>query len=138
MGFFLLMTLCFGFLAGTSWQDSLAWDEATAVVDGTVVEIFEPGLMVKGSGSVLVRYVAGGAEYEIEIGRDLGEHFLRLGDVLPIEYAAARPGRARAVWAVETARSDLGLWAVTAGLFAVLATASGAGYLVGQLQRGRQ
>jgi hypothetical protein len=129
------MTLCFGFLAGQSWQNSRAWDEATAVVDGTVVEIFEPGLMVKGSGSVLVRYVAGGAEHEIEIGRNPGEHLLRLGEVLPIEYAVARPGRARAVLAAETARSDLGLWAVIAGLFAVLAIASGAGYLVGQLRR---
>ncbi|MEU4394826.1 hypothetical protein [Kribbella sp. NPDC023855] len=129
------MTLCFGFLAAQSWKDSQAWDEASAVVDGVVVEVFEPGLMEKGSGSVLVRYAAGGAEYELEIGRDPGEHFLRLKDSLPIEYAVARPSQARAVWAVEAARADRGLWIVIAGLCAVLAIGTGVGYLVGMSRR---
>ncbi|HET6295398.1 MAG TPA: hypothetical protein VFG33_18575 [Kribbella sp.] len=133
VGFFALIAVIFGFLAANAWHDSQPWDEPTAVVDGVVVEVDGPGAIERGSGKALVRY---SDDHTIEISRDPDdEHFLQLRDVLPVEYAVARPGRARAVWAVESARGDLTLWGLLAGTCAVLAVASGVGYVVGRRRR---
>ncbi|GAA1605345.1 hypothetical protein GCM10009789_69130 [Kribbella sancticallisti] len=135
VAFFGLMVVIFGSLGVKAWHDSRPWDEPTAVVDGAVVEVEEPGWIDKGAGSVLVRYVVAAKDHVIEIDRDPGEHFLRLDDRLPVEYAVARPARARAVWEVESAREDRTGWAVMTGLCGVLGAASGVGYLVGRRKR---
>lgn len=138
VGFFALMAVVFGFLASQSWQSSRPWHGGTAVVDGSVVELVEPGFTGRSAGEVIVRYVVSGSEYRLETGRDPGDHFFRLNDVLPVEYVVAGPARARAVWAVESARADLHLWTVVSGLCAVLSIATGLGYLVGRRRLSRR
>jgi hypothetical protein len=136
IGFLALIGVFFGFLAANAWHDSRSWDEPTAVVNGVVVQVDGPGPIERDSGTAVVRYSVGPDDHTIEIGRNPDdEHFLSLGDVLPVEYAVARPGQARAVWAVESARDDLTFWGLSAGACAVLAAASGVGYLVGRRRR---
>ncbi|WP_344838947.1 hypothetical protein [Kribbella ginsengisoli] len=138
VAFFGLMLLFFGVLAGHQWQVSRGWDETTAVVDGVVVGVCEPGWYDNGSGSVEIRYVVGGAEYRFETDRDPGDYFFRVNDMLPVEYAVARPERGRAVWAVEAARDDLRFWGGLTGLCAVLGVASGVAWLVGRRRVSRR
>jgi hypothetical protein len=137
VGFFVLMTVAFGALAAHSWYGSRSWDEPTALVDGSVVAVHKPSVFSKGSGKVDVRYTVGGQEHTIKIGADPGDRFLRMGDALPVEYSTGDPNRARAVWAVESSRSDVTFWGISAALCGVLGIATGVGYLVGPRQRGK-
>jgi hypothetical protein len=112
----LLAVIFGGVLTWVAWRDSRPWNEATAVVDGTVIDVREPGYGQNGPGQAILRYVVGGAEYQIASDSELDDRTVQLNQVLPIEYAVARPSRGRAVWEVWGARSNLRLTAyVTAG-----------------------
>ncbi|TCC18055.1 hypothetical protein [Kribbella speibonae] len=132
VSFFALMAVIFGGLGLAARSASQPADEPTAVTNGTVVAIHEPGLLDKGSGSVDIRYTVGGVDHTFETDRDPGDHFLRLGDVVPVEYVVADPSKGRAIWEVEAAGEDKAGWLWIAGICAVLGLLSGAGYLVGR------
>ncbi|RZT19973.1 hypothetical protein EV649_3113 [Kribbella sp. VKM Ac-2569] len=134
VAFFLLIAIPFGALGLHARSVARPADEPTAITHGTVVVIHEPGLLDKSSGTVDIRYSVGGVDHTFETDRDPGEHFFRLGDVVPVEYVIAEPAKGRAVWAVESARDDRGFWLWLAGICAVLGLLSGAGYLVGRLR----
>ena len=138
VGFFALMTVVLGLVAAGYWHSSRPWAEPTAVVDGSVVEVREPGPIGKGAGTAIVQYAVAGEGRTIKVGRDPGEHFLRQNDVVPIEYAVQRPEHARSVRAVEADRSDATFWAVLAGGHGVLGAASGIGYLLGRRRPSRR
>lgn len=135
VGFFAIVAVIFGAVGVHAWQVSRPWSEPTAVVDGVVVNFHEPGLIEKGAGTVVVRYTVDGSSHTLEIDADTGGRVIKVGDTLPVEYAVNRPARARAVWTVETARTDAPIWAGLSGLCAVLGAASGIAYLVGHRRR---
>jgi hypothetical protein len=132
--FFALMTVAFGSLGLHARSVARPSDQPTATTNGTVVKIHEPGWFDKGSGTVDIRYAVSGVEHTFNTTRDPGEHFLRLGDVVPVEYVVAEPGKGRSTWAVESARSDQTFWLWLAGGCAGLGLLSGAGYLGGRLR----
>ncbi|TCC42069.1 hypothetical protein [Kribbella speibonae] len=132
--FFVLMTVAFGSLGLHARSVAEPADQATAITNGTVVKIHEPGLLDKGSGTVDVRYSVGGVDYTFTTGRDPGDHLLALDQVIPVEYVVADPAKGRAVWRVEAARDDQTFWLWLAGGCAVLGVLSGAGCLVGRLR----
>ncbi|WBQ06915.1 hypothetical protein [Kribbella sp. CA-293567] len=138
IAFLACMIVCFGALAAQSWYTARAWDEPSAVTEGKVVGFIDPHWLSKGSGSVVVQYVVGGTEYEFKTGADLGERLLKVQATLPVEYAVERPEKARAVWAVEAARDDLGSLSIITGLFAVLEALAVVGYLVGKWRVSRR
>ncbi|WP_410785153.1 hypothetical protein [Kribbella sp. C-35] len=132
--FLVLMTVAFGSLGLHARSVAKPADQPTATTTGTVVKIHEPSLLDKGSGTVDVRYSVGGVEYTFNTGRDPGEHFLALGEEVPVEYVIADPAKGRAVWRVESARDDQTFWLALGGGCGVFALLSGAGYLVGRLR----
>jgi hypothetical protein len=132
--FFVLVAIPFGSLGLHARSAARPLDQPTAITDGTVVTVHEPGWFDEGSGTVDIRYAVGGVEHTFETDRDPGEHFFRVGDVVPVEYVVANPGKARSTWAVESARSDQTFWLWLGGSCAGLAVLSGAGYLVGRLR----
>ncbi|MGW6201121.1 hypothetical protein ACWF0M_33580 [Kribbella sp. NPDC055110] len=134
VAFFVLMVIPFGAEGLHARSVARPADGPTAIIDGAVVKIHEPGWFDKGSGTVDIRYVVSGVEHTFNTTRDPGEHVLRLSDVVPVEYVLAEPGKGRAVWMLESAREDTGFWLWLAGGCAVLALLSGAGYLGGRLR----
>ncbi|MET9317807.1 hypothetical protein ABZX12_38800 [Kribbella sp. NPDC003505] len=130
--FFVLVAIPFGALGLHARSAAASADGPTAITDGTVVAIHEPRLLDKGSGTVDIRYSVGGADHSFETDRDAGDDIFRLGDVVPVEYVVAEPGKARAVWAVESAREDAVFWLWLSGVCAGLGVLSGVGYLVGR------
>ena len=130
--FFVLVSIPFGALGLHARSVARPADQATAVTNGTVVKIHEPGLLDKSSGTVDIRYSVAGADHTFETDRDAGDHIFRLGDVVPVEYVVAEPAKGRAAWAVESAREDTVFWLWLAGICAALGLLSGAGYLVGR------
>ncbi|WP_327637302.1 hypothetical protein OHB24_02620 [Kribbella sp. NBC_00482] len=134
--FFALMTVAFGGLGLHARSVAQVADQPTTITSGTVVKIHEPGWFDKGSGTVDIRYAVSGVEHTFNTARDPGEHFLRLGDVVPVEYVVAEPGTARSTWAVESARSDRTFWLWLAGGCAVLGLLSGVGWLRSSGRRG--
>ncbi len=132
--FFVIITVPFGGLGLQARNAARPAEQPTATASGTVVAIHEPRWFEKGSGTVDVRYAVSGAEHTFNTGRDPGEHVLRLGDVVPVEYVVAEPGNGRCTWAVESARSDQTFWLWLAGICAVLGLLSGAGWLGGRLR----
>ncbi|NEA32111.1 hypothetical protein [Streptomyces sp. SID13031] len=123
----LLAVIFGGVLTWVAWRDSRPWDEATAVVDGTVIDVWEPGHGQSEPGQAILRYVVGGAEYQIESESQLDDRMVQVNEVLPIEYAVAQPSRGRAVWEVWGARSNLRPTAYLtggAGVLGLLALAS--------------
>ncbi|NIK57084.1 DUF3592 domain-containing protein [Kribbella shirazensis] len=134
VGFFLLIAVLFGALGLHARSVARPANQATAITNGTVVAVHEPGWFDRGSGSVDIRYTVAGVGHTIESTRDPGEHFLRLGDVVPIEYVVAEPAKGRSTWVVESAREDRVFWLWLAGICAGLGLLSGAGYAVGRLR----
>lgn len=133
--FFVIIAVPFGGLGLQARSAARPADGPTATTNGTVVAIHEPSWFDKGSGTVDIRYGVSGVEHTFKTGRDPGdEHFFRLGDVVPVEYVVAEPGKGRSTWAVESARSDQTFWLWLAGGCAVLGLLSGAGWLVGRLR----
>ncbi|WP_350281464.1 DUF3592 domain-containing protein [Kribbella sp. HUAS MG21] len=132
VGFFLLIAVLFGALGLHARSVARPMGQPTATTNGTVVAVHEPGWSEKGSGSVDIRYTVAGVDHTFESDRDPGEHFLRLGDVVPVEYVVAEPTRARSTWVVESAREDGVYWPWLAGICAVLGLLSGLGYVVGR------
>ncbi|RZU18868.1 hypothetical protein EV645_1068 [Kribbella rubisoli] len=130
--FFVLMTLAFGGLWVHHRQLARPWDGPTATTSGTVVTVHEPAWWEKGSGSVDIRYSVAGADYVIETGRDPGEHFLAVGEVVPVEYVVTRPAAGRCVWTVESARSDASFWFWLSAGCAGLGLLSLIGFLAGR------
>ncbi|GAB2630138.1 hypothetical protein [Kribbella swartbergensis] len=135
VGFFAVVTVIFGAISVDAWQMSRPWSEPTALIDGVVVTFHEPGLLEKGSGTVIVRYTVDGSSNQLEIDADTGDRMIKVGDTIPVEYAVNRPARARAVWTVEAGRTDAPFWAGLSALCAVLGAASGIGYLIGRRRR---
>jgi hypothetical protein len=134
VAFFLLIAIPFGALGLQARSAARPADGPTAITNGTVVLIHEPSLLDKGSGTVDIRYSVDGVDHTFETGRDPGEHFFRLGDVVPVEYVIAEPAKGRAVWAVESAQDDRGFWLWLGGGCGVLGLLSGVGYLGGRLR----
>jgi len=130
--FFLIVAVPFGSLGLNARSAGRPAEQPTAITNGTVVVIHEPGLLDKSSGTVDIRYSVAGADHTFETDRDAGDHTFRLGDVVPVEYVVAEPAKGRAVWAVESAREDTVFWLWLAGICAALGLLSGAGYLVGR------
>ncbi|WP_329002690.1 hypothetical protein OHA18_05980 [Kribbella sp. NBC_00709] len=130
--FFVLITLPFGSLWMHARQLSRPWDGPTATTSGTVVTVHEPDWWEEGSGSVDIRYSVAGTNYEFETGRDPGEHFLAVGEVVPVEYVVAGPAAGRCVWTVESARSDATFWFWLSAGCAGLGLLSLIGFLAGR------
>ncbi|MGW5194699.1 hypothetical protein ACWEOO_35955 [Kribbella sp. NPDC004138] len=130
--FFLIVAVPFGSLGLHARSAGRPAEQPTAITNGTVVVIHEPGLLDKSSGTVDIRYSVAGADHTFETDRDAGDHTFRLGDLVPVEYVVAEPAKGRAVWAVESAREDTVFWLWLAGICAALGLISGAGYLVGR------
>jgi hypothetical protein len=132
VAFFALMAVVTGADGGWSWHESRPKSEPTATVEGMVIEEREPAWFSKGSGSAVIHYVVSGVDHTIETGRDPGDHFLRTGDVVPVEYVVARPADGRSTWAVESTRSDATFGLTLAGICPGLGLVSGLGYRVGR------
>jgi hypothetical protein len=132
VGFFLIIAVPFGVLGLHARSVAQPAEQPTAITNGTVVAVHEPAWHEKGSGSVDIRYTVNGVDHTFETTRDPGDHFLRLGDVVPVEYVVAEPAKARSTWAVEAAREDAVFWPWLAGICAVLGLLSGAGYVAGR------
>ncbi|MFC6161674.1 hypothetical protein [Kribbella jiaozuonensis] len=130
--FCLLMTLAFGGEWVHARKLSRPLDGPTATTTGTVATVHEPPWWDNGSGSADIRYAVAGTDYVIETGRDPGEHFLALDEVVPVEYVVGGPATARCVWTVESARSDAAFWFWLAAGCAGLGLLSLSGFLVGR------
>lgn len=134
--FFAFLTAAFGGLGLYSSHLSRPLDQPTARASGTVVSTHESTWFPKRAGSASVRYAVGGADYLIKTRRDPGEHFLRIGDVVPVEYAVAAPAAARGVWAADAARSDATVCFWIAGVCAGLGLVSFGGWWRSSGRRG--
>ncbi|HWD81659.1 MAG TPA: hypothetical protein VG497_22345 [Kribbella sp.] len=134
VAFFVVISIPFGALGFEARSAARPAEGPTALTNGTVTAVHEPGWFEKGSGSVEIRYVVDGTAHTFEATRDPGEHFFRLGDVVPVEYVVAEPAKGRSTWVVESARSDQAFWLWSAGICGGLGVLSAAGYLVGRLR----
>jgi hypothetical protein len=118
-----------------SWYQSRPLPSPTVVVDGKVVEEREPAWFSKGDGSVIIRYDVPGGSRSFESKRDPGEHFLRLGDVVPVEYSAQDPANGRSTWVAEDSRGDAKFLRIAAGSLGGLGLISGVGWVVGRRRK---
>lgn len=134
VAFFLLIAVPFGALGFEARSAARPVPGPTAFANGAVVKVHEPGWFEKSSGSVEIRYVVDGTTYTFEATRDPGDHFFRLGDVVPVEYVVAEPAKGRSTWVVESARSDQAFWLWSAAVCGGLGVVTGVGYLVGRLR----
>ncbi|GAB3948549.1 hypothetical protein GCM10029976_079950 [Kribbella albertanoniae] len=132
VAFFALMVLFAGVGSTYFWYRTRPLPSPVAVADGRVVEIREPGWFDRGSGSVVVRYVVSGADHVIETRRHPGDHFLQLGDVVPVEYSGPNPAEGRSVWAIEERQEDYRYLRIGALVCAGLGLLSGMGWGVGR------
>ncbi|MFK4087328.1 hypothetical protein ACI2LF_24685 [Kribbella sp. NPDC020789] len=114
------------------WYDSRPLPSPTVVADGKVIEEREPAWYSKGDGSVIIQYDAPGGTRSFESGRDPGDHFLRLGDVVPVEYSAQHPSNGRSTWMVEDARENTTILRISALSCAGLGVISAAAWVVGR------
>ncbi|GAA1587567.1 hypothetical protein GCM10009804_49620 [Kribbella hippodromi] len=134
--FFAFLVAAFGGIGLYSWYTSRPLDQPTATVSGTVVSTHGPAWYSKGAGAANVQYAVGGTDYQIKTRQAPGDYFLRIGDVTPIEYVVAAPATARAVWAVDSARSDARVCFWIAGICAGLGLVSCGGWWLSSGRRG--
>jgi hypothetical protein len=118
-----------------SWYHSRPLPSPTVVVDGKVVEEREPAWFSKGDGSVIIRYDVPGGSRSFETTTDPGEHILRLGDVVPVEYSEHDPTNGRSTWAADDARGDATFLRIAALGVGGLGLISGVGWVVGRRRK---
>jgi hypothetical protein len=127
-----------GVLVGLAWWTGRAMSEESAVVNGTVVELRASKDLYDDNGEAEVRYSVNGTEHQLKTDWTLHRHRLQLNELVPIEYAVARPGRSRPVWFVDRMHSVRRIGVYFAGGFGVLTLYFGIGYVLGERRVSRQ